>query len=83
MFVQRTEHGVVSQACVNWEVHLFQWSGENDRENGRLEVSCSDAPIGKLDLAEVVLETPPTLVTYKRTAGLPCRQSVRAPGRRR
>ena len=70
-FVQCHEHGVVSQACVNLELHLVRWSGETDRENGRLEVMCSDAPIGKLDLAEVMLEAPPTLVAYKRTAGLP------------
>ena len=70
-FVQRPEHGVVSQACVNWELHLVRWSGENDCENGLLEVSCRNAPISKLDLAEVVLEAPPTLVAYKRTAGLP------------
>ena len=78
VFVQHPEHGIVSQACVNWELHLV-WSGENDRENGRLEVTCSDLPIGKLHLAEVVLEAPPTLVTHKSTAGLPCWQLVRDP----
>ena len=64
-FVQRPEHGVVSQVCVDWELRRVRWSGENDRENGRLEVSCRNVPIGKLDLAEVVLEAPPTLVAYK------------------
>ena len=36
-----------------------------------LEVSCRNAPMGKLDLAEVVLEAPPTLVAYKRTPAGP------------
>ena len=53
------------------EVASVRWLGENDRENGWLEVTCSDAPTGKPDLAEVVLEAPPTLVADKRTAGLP------------
>ena len=71
-FIQCPEHCVKGQACVSWELHLVRWSGENDRENGRLEVSCSDVPIGKLDLAEVMLEAPLTLVVDKRMAGLPC-----------
>ena len=74
--MQSSEHGVVSQACVDWELHLVRWPGENDREKRRLEVSCSNTPIGKLDLAEVVLKAPPTLVTYKRITGL---RFVKAP----
>ena len=68
----------MSQACVNWELHLGRWSGENDHEDGRLEVSCSDAPIGKLDLAEVVLEAPHTLVAYKRRQDCPVRVGERS-----
>ena len=40
---------------------------------------CSDEPIGKLDLAEVVFEALLTLVVFKGTAGLPCWQLVRDP----
>jgi len=78
-FVQLHERGVVRQDCVNWELHLVKWSGENDRENGRLEIMCSDAPTGKLVLSDVMLEAPHTLVAYKRTAGLPCWRLVRDP----
>ena len=52
---------------------------KNDHGNGQLEVICSDAPIGKLALAEVMFEALLTLVAYKRTAGLPCWQFVRDP----
>ena len=52
-------------------VASVRWTGENECENGWLDVSCTNVPISKLDLAEVVLEAPPTLVTYKRTAGPP------------
>ena len=71
-FVQGPEHGILSLARVNWALHLVRWSGENDHENGQFEVACSDVPIGKLGLAEGMLEAPPTLVADKRTAGLPC-----------
>ena len=63
--VHRPEHGAVSQACVDMSCI------SNERENGLLDVSCRNAPRSKLDLAEVVLEAPPTLIAYKMMAGSP------------
>ena len=65
LFVQHHKHGIVGQACDDLGLHLALVKKEWPRD--WQFVTCNDAPIGKVDLAEVCLMPRPDWLPIKRT----------------